>query len=513
MISSDKPMQHPLQSIVRTVVVLCVAVLPLLFALALLGSHADLQIQAKPASSASSRDALQAPLPRVQCTQSYTAQVYAQGLSSPDGLAFSPARVLHVAEEAAGRVSQIGPTGEVTPVVTGLTSPEGIAFDDAGTLYVVEDIEAGRLVRMTPDGVTATLAAGFEAPEGIVWTPDDTIYVTESDLQFVTHSANLRTRVAAVSPSGMVTRVITNPSVIHGLNITVWSYAGVAAGPDGLLYVTNETSGREESIVVIPGVLTLTLFTTDSIFVIDPAMGTRTLFTSDLVSPEGLRFSGTGDFPLYVVEEDIGDGAGRLSQVGPDGSHSPLCTGFLSIEDVAVDRRGWLYVSEDASGLIILVKPIPRYGLAIAPSTDAQTGSPGRTVTYTLQVTNTGNVSDTLDVAASGHTWPTSVPTPLGPLAAGTSARTVVTVSIPTSAMLAEVDVATITITSWGDDTKWVTATLTTSARPVLFLPLIIRQQDEATSGEMDRSAGLGSGRYEHYVKRAYVCARAIVGL
>ena len=75
-----------------------------------------------------------ADLPRVQCVDGYTASIYAEGLSSPDGLAFSPSGVLHVAEEAAGRVSQIGPSGLVTPLMTGLQYPEGIAFDDAGSL-------------------------------------------------------------------------------------------------------------------------------------------------------------------------------------------------------------------------------------------------------------------------------------------------------------------------------------------------------------------------------------------
>jgi hypothetical protein len=58
------------------------------------------------------------PLPRIQCPQGYTATVYAEGLSSPDGLAFSPAGILHVAEEPAGRVSQVGPTGRITPIIT-----------------------------------------------------------------------------------------------------------------------------------------------------------------------------------------------------------------------------------------------------------------------------------------------------------------------------------------------------------------------------------------------------------
>jgi uncharacterized membrane protein len=415
--------------------------------------------------------AVGAPLPRIQCTHAYTAIVYAEGLSSPDGLAFSPAGILHVAEEAAGRVSRIGPTGRSTPVITGLVSPEGIAFDDTGNLYVVEDVPAGRLVKMATDGVTTTLATGLEAPEGVVWASDGTLYVTESNLQFVTDPRDLRTRIAAVSPSGVVTRVITSTPTIHGTDVTFWSYAGLALGPDGLLYVTNEISGREitRTVVVIPNALTLTfsLSTTDSIFSVGPAAGDRTLFSRYLVSPEGLRFSATGEFPLYVAEEDVGGGAGRLSWVAPDGSQASLCTGFLTIEDVAVDRRGWLYVSEDASGLIVLIKPTARYDLTATLATDAGSGDPGATVTYTLQVTNTGNVSDTFDVAASRHTWPTTAPASVGPLAAGGGTTVDVTVDIPPSTAGGITDTATVTVASQGDSSQVATVTLTTTASVV----------------------------------------------
>ncbi len=299
------------------------------------------------------------PLPRVRCAPGYTATIYVEGLSSPDGLAFSPAGVLHVAEETAGWVSQIGLTGGVTPVISGVTDPEGIAFDSFGSLYVVEDSQAGRVIKRSPDGVTTTLATDFDAPEGVAWASDDVLYVTESNMEFVTNPFDLQTRIAAVSSSGLVTRVITNTPIVNGTDVVFWSYAGLAIGPDGLLYVTNEISGKEiTQTMVLPGgfTLTFTLFTTDSVFTVDPDTGSRVLFASNLLSPEGLCFSADGDFPVYVAEEDVGDGTGRLSRVESDGSHTPLCTGFFNIEDVTVDRNGRLYVSEDTSGLIILVE-------------------------------------------------------------------------------------------------------------------------------------------------------------
>jgi sugar lactone lactonase YvrE len=273
------------------------------------------------------------PVPRIQCQAGYTATLYAQGLSSPDGLAFDPSGVLHVAEETAGRVSRIEPEGGVTTMVSGLASLEGIAFDTAGNLYVVEDVQNGRLVRVAPGGGTTDLATGRDAPEGVVWASDGTTYITESNVEFTSNPSEFRARVTAVSPSGGVTVLRTD-------NL-YWSYAGITMGADGLLYVTNEASGTA---------------TTDSIFTVDPATRERTLFTSGLIAPEGLCFAANGDFPLYVVEEDIGSGTGRLSRVEADGSHAPFCTGFYNIEDVAVDESGRLYVSEDGSGWIIAIE-------------------------------------------------------------------------------------------------------------------------------------------------------------
>jgi len=332
------------------------------------------RIQTAPSTLAVSAFGVGDPIPRIQCQPGYTATLYAQGLASPDGLAFDPSGVLYVAEEEAGRVSRIEPGGSITTVISGLASPEGIAFDTIGNLYVVEDTQAGRVVKRAFDGVTTTLATNLDAPEGIVWASDGTLYITESNAQFTSNPTDLRARIAAISSSGAVTRIITNTPTIIGTNVTFWSYSGLTIGTDGLLYVANETSGTEltRTVIVIPGVLTVTftLSTTDSIFAVNPATGARTLFASGLVAPEGLRFATSGGFPLYVAEEDIGGGASRLSRAETDGSHTPFCTGFYTIEDVVLDGSGRLYVSEDGSGWIIVIERAHKVYLPVVSRAD-----------------------------------------------------------------------------------------------------------------------------------------------
>jgi sugar lactone lactonase YvrE len=273
-------------------------------------------------------------VPRIQCPLGYHAYVYARDLVSPDGLAFDPAGILHVAEEEAGRVSRIEPQGTLTTVVDGLTNPEGIAFDPAGNLYVVEDVQGGRLVRVAPDGTAEDLATNLDAPEGVVWTPGGTIYVTESNVEFTESPTDFQTRVTAISPLGQVTAILTDT--------LFWSYAGITLGADALLYVSNEASG---------------FGTYDAVITMNPDTGERTPFASGLVAPEGLRFASDGHFPLYVAQELVTESEGRLSLVASDGKHSAFCTGFYSIEDIAVDQKGHLYVSEDGSGWIIVVRP------------------------------------------------------------------------------------------------------------------------------------------------------------
>jgi len=319
------------------------------------------------------------PLARIDCGPGYSATVYATSVISPDGLAFSPDGVLHVAEEKAGRVSQIGANGTITPVITGLVHPEGIAFDDTGNLYVVEDVIGGRVVTRATNGLTGTLTGGLDAPEGIVWVsdgnPGGTLYVTESNLEHAYSMSDtatiddFRTHVTAVSLAGTKTRILTTTAQLNSatifppsVDLTFWSYAAITLGPDGSLYFTNELSGQEISGTMEYMGTPVDYFadSADSVYTVTTGLAPTTAisFTDNtLFAPEGLRFSANGDFPLYVAEEDVGNDVGRLSQVQADGTISSFCTGFYAIEDVVLDKNGWLYVSEDTTNLIILIKP------------------------------------------------------------------------------------------------------------------------------------------------------------
>ncbi|MEJ2746427.1 MAG: hypothetical protein P8183_00685 [Anaerolineae bacterium] len=315
------------------------------------------------------------PVPAIDCGGVYTATVYAEGLSSPDGLAFGPDGLLYVAQETAGVVSQVDASGVVTNVLSGLSSPEGVAFDDAGNLYVVEDVLTNaRLIRRSPAGVTTTLTSDLVGPEGVVVADDGTVYVTESNIQeFVAtpaDAANARSYVTAVSPSIGVTRIVTSqPQIVSQVGFNVYveflSFSAITLGNDGLLYVANETSGYSTSVDQPP--FTVIVTTTKSITTVDPLTGASTLFASNLIGVEGVRFSVGNQFPLLATEEDVNPDDpnvnGRLSQVAANGDPSVVCTGFGTIEDVLVDDWGRLYVSEDVSGngrVIFLDNGLPR---------------------------------------------------------------------------------------------------------------------------------------------------------
>ncbi len=106
------------------------------------------------------------------------------------------------------------------------------------------------------------------------------------------------------------------------------------------------------------------------------------------------------------------------------------------------------------------------YGVAVSPPSAGRDVNPGGTTSYQLEVFNTGNTTDTIDLSVGTSGWTTTVsPQTVGPLAAGESENVVVEVTVPDTATDGKSDQAVVTATSQGDSTKTDSATLTTTAR------------------------------------------------
>jgi hypothetical protein len=100
------------------------------------------------------------------------------------------------------------------------------------------------------------------------------------------------------------------------------------------------------------------------------------------------------------------------------------------------------------------------------PRAAAQSGVPGATITYTLQLSNTDSLSHTFDILPGAHTWPISVPVSLGPLDAQSSQPLTITVAIPIDALAQASEVVSITIQAQDNTALRAVAILTTTVAP-----------------------------------------------
>ena len=115
----------------------------------------------------------------------------------------------------------------------------------------------------------------------------------------------------------------------------------------------------------------------------------------------------------------------------------------------------------------------PNFSVALAASI-SQTSDPGQTVTYTLWLTNTGNVIDSYTLSVSGNSWSTLLSEDQFTLQAGESAMLTAVISIPANAPGGTIDVATVTAASADASDS---ATLTTVTNEyLLYLPFVAKE-------------------------------------
>jgi uncharacterized membrane protein len=112
-------------------------------------------------------------------------------------------------------------------------------------------------------------------------------------------------------------------------------------------------------------------------------------------------------------------------------------------------------------------------GVEIALPTATGSGTAGEAVRYTLTVTNTGNVTDTVTLEATGNAWRTHVSPDAVALPGLTSSPVVVTVTIPATATAGMSDTVVIQALATGaSDSSTLTTTVTAA---YLYLPVVVK--------------------------------------
>ena len=170
-------------------------------------------------------------------------ELIAEGFDQLYGVAVASAGTVVVAELGAGRVLSIRP-GHVGVLASGLNEPIGVAVSPEGTCLVSE-AGAGRVVKLDSHGTT-TVLDGLQRPQGIL-VRDGQLYVVDAGArELVAFDLDSQTRhtIASGLPVGAPPGVIPKPLLgMPPFSGPQGPFAGIAAGPDGTVYVSADAEG------------------------------------------------------------------------------------------------------------------------------------------------------------------------------------------------------------------------------------------------------------------------------
>jgi sugar lactone lactonase YvrE len=173
--------------------------------------------------------------------------VLAEGFDQLYGVAIAPGNAVVVAELGTGRVLLIE-SGRVEVLASGLREPVGVAIAPGGDCLVPE-AGAGKVVKVSGlDGpvATETVLDGLGRPQGVL-VREGQMYVVDADakalIAFDLDSKARRTiawELPVGAPPGVVPRPLRGMAPFSGPQ---GPFAGIAAGPDGTLYISADGDG------------------------------------------------------------------------------------------------------------------------------------------------------------------------------------------------------------------------------------------------------------------------------
>jgi sugar lactone lactonase YvrE len=169
----------------------------------------------------------------------------ADGFDQLYGVAIAPSGIVAV-ELGTGRVVCVDPggTGRVDVLASGLIEPVGVTVTGRGEILVAES-GAGRVVRVSASGIEPIID-GLDRPQGIL-AIGGTLFVVDAGAKAVVEcdiEGGSRTTIAAGLPIGPPPGVVPKPLLgMPPFSGPQGPFAGIAAGPDGTLYVSADGEG------------------------------------------------------------------------------------------------------------------------------------------------------------------------------------------------------------------------------------------------------------------------------
>jgi sugar lactone lactonase YvrE len=170
-------------------------------------------------------------------------EVLADGFDQLYGVAIAPDGTVAAAELGTGRVIEIR-GGHVEVIASGLDDPIGVAAAPDGG-WLVSEAGAGRVVKLTGSGIHP-VATELSCPHGIL-VDGQQMYVVDAGTKTLVavdlENSTVRT-IAAGLPVGAAPGVVPKP--LRGMppfSGPQGPFAGIAAGPDGTLYLSADADG------------------------------------------------------------------------------------------------------------------------------------------------------------------------------------------------------------------------------------------------------------------------------
>lgn len=168
-------------------------------------------------------------------------EVLADGFDQLYGLAIGPSGVI-VAELGTGRVLSVN-AGKAEVLATDLRDPVGVAVTPDGTVLVAES-GAGRVVAIGAQ--SQTVVDGLQRPQGLA-VAGGRLYIVDAGAKEVV-AVDLNTKERTVIASGLPVGppAGVEPKPLKGMppfSGPQGPFAGIAAGPDGTLYISADGDG------------------------------------------------------------------------------------------------------------------------------------------------------------------------------------------------------------------------------------------------------------------------------